>query len=48
MNLLSTTEVVDINAIKSIIYATCGVYAIYIILLYWIGQKQLNKGVDIE
>jgi len=48
MNLINTTEIIDINVIKSIIYSACGIYVVYIILLYFLGQKQLNKGVNIE
>lgn len=48
MNLINTTETIDINAIKSIIYSACGIYVAYIIFLYFLGQKQLNKGVNVE
>ena len=48
MNLINTTETIDINAIKSIMYAACGIYVVYIIFLYFLGKKQLNKGVNVE
>ena len=48
MNLINTTEMIDINAIKSIMYAACGIYAVYIIFLYFFGKKELNKGVNVE
>ena len=48
MNLINTTEMVDINAIKSLMYAACGIYAVYIIFLYFFGKKELNKGVNVE
>ena len=48
MNLLNTTDIVNVEAIKSVMYAGIGIYVIYILILYWIGQKQLNKGVNVE
>jgi len=48
MNLINTTEMVDINAIKSIMYASCGIYAAYIIFLYFFGKRELNKGVNVD
>lgn len=48
MNLINTTEMIDISAIKNIMYAACGIYVVYIIFLYVLGQKQLNKGVNVE
>ena len=48
MNLINTTDIVNIEAIKSVMYAGIGIYAIYIIFLYFLGKRQLNKGVNIE
>ena len=48
MNLLNTTEMVNIEAIKSVMYAGIGIYALYIIILYFFGKKELNKGVNVE
>ena len=48
MNLLNTTDIVNIEAIKSVMYAGIGIYVVYIMFLYWLGLKQLNKGVNIE
>ena len=48
MNLLNTTDIVDVEAIKSVMYAGIGIYTVYAIVLYLIGKKQLNKGVDVE
>ena len=48
MNLLNTTDIVNVEAIKSVMYAGIGIYAVYIIILYCLGQKQFNKGVNIE
>jgi len=48
MNLINTTDIVNVEAIKSVMYAGIGIYVVYIICLYYIGQKHLNKGVNIE
>jgi len=48
MNLINTTDIIDVGAIKSVMYAGIGIYVIYIICLYYLGQKHLNKGVNVE
>ena len=48
MNLINTTQSLDINALKSVMYIAIFIYAAYIILLYILGQKQLEKGVNVE
>ena len=48
MNLLNTTDIINIEAIKSVMYAGIGVYIIYSIILYYLGQIELNKGVNVE
>ena len=48
MNLINTTDIVNVTAIKSVMYAGIVIYIIYIIYLYWLGQKHLKKGVNVE
>ena len=48
MNLINTTEMIDINAIKGVMYAACGIYVVYILFLYFLGQRKLDKGVNVE
>ena len=48
MNLINTTDIVNIEAIKSVMYAGIGIYAIYIFVLYFLGKRELNKGINIE
>ena len=43
-----TIIAVNIEAIKSVMYAGIGIYVMYIILLYFFGKKELNKGVNVE
>ena len=48
MNLINTTDIVNIEAIKSVMYAGIGIYVVYIVILYFLGKKELNKGVNVE
>ena len=48
MNLINTTEMINIEAIKSVMYAGIGIYVVYIIILYFFGKKELDKGVNVE
>lgn len=48
MNLINTTDIINIDAIKSAMYASMGIYVIYITFYYMIGKKQLEKGVNVD
>lgn len=48
MNLINTTEIVNVNAIKSIMYVGIGIYIVYISFYYILGKKQLEKGVNVD
>ena len=48
MNLINTTEIVNVNAIKSIMYAGIGIYIVYISFYYILGKKQVEKGVNVD
>ena len=48
MNLINTTDIVNVEAIKNVMYVGIGVYVVYIIILYYLGKTQLNKGVNVE
>lgn len=48
MNLINTTEIVNVNAIKSIMYAGIVIYIVYISFYYILGKKQLEKGVNVD
>ena len=48
MNLINTTDIVNIEAIKSVMYAGIGIYVVYIIVLYYLGKRNLKKGVNVE
>lgn len=48
MNLINTTASVDVTAIKSAMYFAIINYAVYIIVLYVFGKKQLEKGVNVD
>ena len=48
MNLINTTDIVNVEAIKSVMYAGIGIYIVYAIILYLLGKIYLNKGVNVE
>lgn len=48
MNLINTTDIINVEAIKSVMYAGIGIYVLYSIILYWLGQRYLKKGVNVE
>jgi len=48
MNLINTTNIINIESIKSVMYMGIGIYVVYSIILYWLGQRYLNKGVNVE
>ena len=48
MNLINTTDIINIEAIKSVMYVGIGIYVIYSIILYYLGLKEFNKGVNVE
>lgn len=48
MNLLNTTDIVNVDAIKNVMYAGIGIYVIYAIVFYFMGQSWLEKGVNVE
>ena len=48
MNLINTKDTVNINTIKQVMYAIICMYIAEIIFFYILGQKQLNKGVNVE
>lgn len=48
MNLINTTDIINIDAIKSVMYAGIGLYVVYVLFYYFLGKKTLEKGVNIE
>jgi hypothetical protein len=48
MNLINTTDMVNIGAIKSTMYVGIGIYVVYSVILYFMGQKLLKQGVNVE
>ena len=48
MNLINTTDIVNIDAIKSVMYMGIGIYVAYIIFYYILGHLQLKKGVNVD
>ena len=48
MNLFNTINIVDIDIIKKVMYIAIGIYSLYIVILYIIGNKALKKGVNVD
>lgn len=48
MNLVNTTGGISLNAIKSVLLLSIIVYSIYNIIFYYIGQKYLEKGINVD
>ena len=48
MNLINTTDIVNVDAIRYVMYAGIGIYLVYIMFYYILGKKQLEKGVNVE
>lgn len=48
MNLINTTDILNVEAIKAVLYVGIGIYIIYIMFYYILGRKQLEKGVNID
>lgn len=48
MNLINTTDIINVDAIKSVMYMGIGIYAVYIIFYYILGHLQLKKGVNVD
>jgi hypothetical protein len=48
MNIINTTDIINIDAIKSVMYVGIGTYVAYIIFYYFLGKKQLEKGINVD
>lgn len=48
MNLINTTDLINVEAIKCVMIYGVGIYIIYIILYYILGKKTFEKGVNVE
>ena len=48
MNLVNTTDIVNMETIKLVMTGGIGLYAVYIAFYYWLGKKAFQKGVNVE
>ena len=48
MNLFTTSNIINIDILKYIMYGAVVIYIIYIIIYYIIGNKLLKKGIDVD
>lgn len=48
MNIINTTDIANIEAIKYVMIAGTVIYLVYNIAYYFIGKKQLEKGINVD
>jgi len=48
MNLFNTTQIVNVEIIKTIMYYAIAIYLAYIVIYYFIGKIQFKKGVNVD
>ena len=48
MNLFYTTEIINIDIIKNVIYLTIIIYTVTLFIGYFINLKLFNKGVNVD
>ena len=48
MNLINTTDIVNVDAIKTVMYAGIGIYVVYSMFYYLFGKQQLEKGINVD
>ena len=48
MNIINTTDIVNTDAIKTVMIIGIAVYVVYNIVYYLIGKFQLEKGVNVD
>lgn len=48
MNLINTSDIINVEAIKGVMICGVGIYVIYIIFYYVLGKKVFEKGVNVE
>ena len=48
MNLINTTDIINVDAIKSVMYMGIVIYVVYIIFYYILGNIQFKKGVNVD
>ena len=48
MNLINTTDIINVDAIKAVMCLGILIYIIYIIFYYFLGKKSFENGVNVE
>lgn len=48
MNLINTTDIIDVSAIKDGMYTETGIYIFYILVYFIFCKKQLEKGINVD
>ena len=48
MNIVNTTDIVNVDAIKSVMIVGIAIYTVYNVIYYLVGKMQLEKGVNVD
>ena len=48
MNLFYTTEMINVDVIKFVIYLAIGIYSLIFIIEYFVNSRLFNKGVNVD
>lgn len=48
MNVIKTNSVINTGIIKYIMIVAIIIYTVYVLIIYYIGKKQLEKGVNVD
>ena len=48
MNLIKTNSMPNMQVFRNMMYFGVGIYIVFLIIYYFIGKKQLEKGVNVE
>ena len=48
MNIVNTKDIINIDAIKLVLFAGIFIYVVYIVIYYIAGKKLLEKGVNVD
>lgn len=48
MNLFVTNEMMDVQTLKSVVYMSLAAYTLFLIVVYFVNKKLLEKGVNVD
>lgn len=48
MNLINTTDMVNVEIIKTIMYLAIALYIVYLVFYYVLGKRKFENGVNVD